>query len=245
MLKSWIKNIQETVIDNKQKKSYKFNVPALFLDETYEFIDNIEEFKVNLYFHQKVMIKAMIDLENNRTVSIRFMNNKQEKLLKVRSNVGILSDPVGSGKTFSILGLIIHNETPKIMKNINYVEPVQYSKFCNYKKNISSVDVYYKKFKNILTVTLVFVGSSVIKQWTAVVKKFTSLKYFVIENISHLEKFINLTISKKICQYDLVLIKNGKVTRHPNISGFLILMEFLMNLGEFLKLKMLNMSLLS
>ena len=59
-------------------------------------------------------------------------------------------------------------------------------------------------------------GVAVINQWINAIKTYTKLKYFKIINIYDLDTFMKLIKNKEINKYDVIIIKNGKVTRKPN-----------------------------
>ena len=114
-----MKNITEEIENNlllninrlpliKTRKISKSN-PYCLLDETFETIEEIKTLKTRLYTHQKTIIKAMISLENKRTLNFGEYT--------IDYNMGFLTDPVGSGKTINILGLIASN-------NVQYINNI-------------------------------------------------------------------------------------------------------------------------
>ncbi len=63
---------------------------------------------------------------------------------------------------------------------------------------------------------LVFVGRNMLKQWETEIKKFNpSLRYFVVSDIRSLKKFYQILMDplmKEINRFDLILVKNEKIT---------------------------------
>jgi hypothetical protein len=66
--------------------------------------------KIKLKKHQFASISACVKLENECI----FIENPESPVKKIYTKIGILGDKVGSGKTYTILGLFLANETPLI-----------------------------------------------------------------------------------------------------------------------------------
>ena len=70
---------------------------------------------ITLKEHQRALIKNCIDLEN---IGIKLnQTHLIDKYKSVQSNIGIIADKVGSGKSFSLLGLILANKKPLVNLN--------------------------------------------------------------------------------------------------------------------------------
>jgi Helicase conserved C-terminal domain/SNF2-related domain len=71
--------------------------------------------KVELKQHQKAAIHSMVELERRGYVdaNFRYYSNK-ERLLRIESQIGILNDRVGSGKTLILTSLLVENPTTTI-----------------------------------------------------------------------------------------------------------------------------------
>lgn len=175
------------------------------LNNEYKKIGNINGLKTNLYPHQQTAIQAMVDLEQ-----VRIFNGFDDTIhnYNITTSAGVLSEPVGSGKTIDILGLIIIQPMPNMIPDIMDI-PIFSS---NNKNKFICSSIIRRTFKHILKPTLVFVGSSVLKQWESSVKKFTYLKYMLISNVYDLQRLLYMMIDKTINKYDIVIVKNGQVT---------------------------------
>ena len=201
-MKSWIE--QPRTIN-----SYNMVDIQIQMDETYETVDHIEGLKTSLFPHQKPIVKAMMDLEMKRTCSVQNSNNET---YKITTSAGILSESVGSGKTIDILSLILMQKHPKVIPDIANIS--MYDGNGNSTKNKSYyTSIVRRRFKNILNPTIIFAGVSVINQWVNAIKTFTSLKYFVVFDVRDLQKLIDIMVNKQVNQYDIVVVKNGKITR--------------------------------
>lgn len=215
-LKSWV-NI------NRKIDNITSEMPYILINETYEKIENVKGLKTNLYEHQKPIIKAMYDLENHRDFDIG-----TDIIIKVKTNAGVLSEPVGSGKTIDILCLILLNKIPRVLPDISELNIVNTE--MGYSLRDSLVNGKYtgiirKKFSKILHPTIVFAGVSVIKQWVNAIKTFTNLKYFPVYDVRDLQKLINKMVDRSINNYDIVIVKNGKISRPVALPGDIIIEE--------------------
>jgi SNF2 family DNA or RNA helicase len=200
-LKSWI---------NCEKNMYRTNIVENMLDNSYTKIDNIPGLKTTLFPHQKTIVRAMLDLENNRTFNL---SDSTFNTLECKTTAGVLSEAVGSGKTIDILSVILMQKIPKVFPDISELKMIE---GCN--RNLNRQKSYFtcsirKKFHNILKTTIIFAGVSVINQWVESIKTFTSLTYFVVFDVRDLQKLINKMSDKSINNYDVIIVKNGKVTR--------------------------------
>lgn len=179
------------------------------IDEFHTYIDHVDGLKTNLFPYQKRSLKAMVDMEQKKNLKIAIQGDEG----RIKFNAGVLSEPVGSGKTIIALALIVYQKSPAKIRDIvpwNYFSPYQYSDM--YSLYMTS-NFMYKEYKNILSPTLIFVGLSVLDQWVKAIKKFTNLKCFVVNNIHSLKTFIKKIYSSQINDYDVVVVKNGKVSK--------------------------------
>jgi hypothetical protein len=189
--------------------NYKVSVE---IDEGFLGIDDIEGLKTTLFPHQKPIVQAMMDAENNRKSVIAISGTTTETLNLTNSSC-VLSEPVGSGKTIDILALILVQKFPKVYPSIETIE------FYESKKK-TPVSIVRKKYKNILHPTIIFAGVSVVDQWVNAVKEFTSLRYFAVYQVKDLQLLIEMMVSKKINDYDVIIVKNGKITRPIQFPSF-------------------------
>jgi hypothetical protein len=178
------------------------NEVSVLLDDRFTKVDHIPGLKTTLYPHQQTAVKAMLDLEHNRTYGMR--NTTFGQIYNVSYNSGVLSEPVGSGKTIDILSVICISKIPRVIPDIMELQ---------YNKSPISVGYIRRKFKKFLKASIIFVGSSVMKQWENAIKTFTSLKYFSVNSIKELKELLNIISNGTVNNYDIVLVKNGKITR--------------------------------
>lgn len=177
------------------------------LKEHHTRVENVKGLKTNLYPHQQSIVKAAMDMENSKKHEVMFTEYRKTSALTVNSNAAVLSDAVGSGKTICILALILLQKYPKAFPDIT-----------NLRMNLNSENTNFdtivrRKFNNILGPTIVFAGRSVIHQWIEAVETFTDLEMFVVTNVKELQMMIDMISSKRINKFNIILVKNGKVTR--------------------------------
>lgn len=166
-------------------------------DSSHKYIGNIQS-KVNLKNHQLSALHRCIVMENNRLL------NSTEDYEYMYSNIGILGDAPGSGKSYIILALIQANSEPKIrLKNIStYMNHFSFM----YKNKLTN----NLKFEN---TNLIVCPTSCIRQWITYIDLFfeNRITYFKVSRINHFQELIN---SKKV--YDIVLVNSTNYSRMAN-----------------------------
>jgi hypothetical protein len=201
----------------KKTQHFKTGIDHELNDEMSK-VENISGLKTSLFPHQKTIIKAMTDLERNRKFTLTESRVSTIcKKFNLSTSAGILSEAVGSGKTIDLLCVILIQKIPKIFPDISELQMVSINKQ-NYTPNY--VCTIRKKFRNILTPTIIFVGVGVINQWINSIKTFTVLTYFVVYGVKELQILINKMDDKSINSFDIILVKNGKVTRPINFPKY-------------------------
>jgi hypothetical protein len=186
----------------KRIKGAVTNEVLVSLDNESAKVNFVPNLKTTLYPHQQTVVKAMLDLEHGR--KIEMTNVATRSLYKLAYNVAVLSEPVGSGKTIDVLSLISLSKMPRAIPDIMELP---------YPKGKSSIGFIRRKFKKILSPTIIFVGTSVMKQWESAIKTFTDLKAFCVNSIVELKTLLNIVANRTVNNYDIILVKNGKITR--------------------------------
>lgn len=138
---------------------------------------------LSLTIPQQASLYSMIRLEE---IQHMFIDGK-----KISTNFGILSNPMGFGKTALIIALISNGVKPK-KSPIYYKHGEHYHHTC-------------------IDINLIFVGNHVINQWKNEIKKFNpKLKIFVINDKPSLIKWYNMYLSDSL-DFDIILIYNHYV----------------------------------
>lgn len=180
--------------------------------------------KVPLTTHQLYDIDAMIQLENRRGISVDGYITY--------TGAGVLSEPLGSGKTFVILGLILAQPIPRQYKDIHTVELNMSILSTEIYNNLpihtlSSTDklsriIVKRTFRKVLRPAIIFCGASVAIQWKNTIEEFTNLKYLLIIDVfgvRKLNKMLESYDTTEINTYDLIIVKNGTIVGELEYRG--------------------------
>lgn len=135
-----------------------------------------ESFKMKLKEHQKTLIAKCIELENDG-IDPGIDVNLNDRFKSIRTNIGIIGDKTGSGKTLSICGLIRLNETPLIVSKITQTQNYGHN---NIVVELRDRDLCLEK----LGLTLVVVPHSIIKQWRSCISNCFLEEEFEVVNTS-------------------------------------------------------------
>ena len=212
MSKSWINQPHNIEFENKP------NID-IHIDDTFDSVDKVDGLKTTLFPHQKPIVKAMMDLEMNRVLIGVNLNT----IYGISTSAGILSEAVGSGKTIDILALILLQKTPLLFPDISELQLTDDKPIRRGISKMHYTSIIKKKYKNILKPTLIFAGVSVVDQWVTAIKTFTSLKYFTVFDVRGLQKLIDIIENKEVNYFDIILVKNGKITRSVNLPANVII----------------------
>ena len=223
----------QTLQDDTKQKSFLNEIygvyPEIKLSEKNVYSETPEGMKdkTELYPHQKTLVRAILDLEQQRFVKMKY--NKFSSITNeysvVETNGCVLSEPFGSGKTLIILAVILHRITPRALpenSNIIFNYDEYYYNHCNMIKDIKYINYtteILKKYSRILRPNIIFVGKSVLIQWLEAIKNYTNLRVLVITDVFTLKKFYKYYRNNIINYYDIILVKNGDVTGNFVING--------------------------
>jgi len=227
-----------------QRHQYK---KQLKLDKTYENADPPSNITVALFEPQKKALAAMWRLEQSGGVVVNSLpydygthiedleSWKTDPVIfntKIQTHMGVLSNPLGSGKTLVALSLIALSSLPPA-RPIPITIPDRKATLSNY-TYISNSGQVREKFAEAIRIThhremtpcvnllvrkridrmlkpaLVFSGRPALRQWLHAVNAQTNMKAFIIENAYHLKAFRQLLDDDSINDYDVIIVKNGK-----------------------------------
>ena len=180
--------------------------------------------------HQLACLYKAIHMENVGSINYKIKKNNinlpassndmNYDNIKISTNIGILGDIVGYGKTLSALSIIAHNPLNNIHVNNVMVNSYHSNKAYNYFTAISD----NKKTPNIqemISSTLIIVPRGpVYVQWEKTLRDNTTLNYIAIDSLTYIKKNLpeyNLNNEREIIdyfnKYDVVLIKNTTLSR--------------------------------
>lgn len=216
------KYIDKNRYDKNNKKHTKYLYPfnTILNEESYlfdykllnEYIVN-NEINIIPYGYQLNSLNAMVDLELN---PVRNFDNKHTTT-KMLIKQGLLSDSFGSGKSITLLLLILLNKP----KNISEFYSLQHGS-----TEDGSIEEFNlrKKYKRLYQFTIIICGPTKFREWINEIKKFGKLTVYGISSIATLDKFIQMLddyINFGIeINFDIILIKNGKCVNSANYIDY-------------------------
>ena len=203
------------------------------LNENDKIIEQNEKVKMKLKPHQLTALYKAIDMENNGIINYKISNihkynsliymlygkyfnsTNNNNIISISTNVGILGDMVGYGKTLTALALIANNDINNIKVNDIYSKNFANNNSYSY-LNISTKNLFLQQNNNFLNTTLIIVPRGpVYIQWLNMIKKETSLKVLAIDNINFIKRSMPVKNNNNINDiieyfnsFDIILIKN-------------------------------------
>ena len=161
--------------------------------------------------HQLACVYKATMMENIR--KIKYSSGEE-----IESNIGILGDIVGYGKTLTELSIVAHNKLNNIFINDQKIISQHSSKKYNYFK-LTSSNKNVPIQNNMISSTLIIVPRGpVYVQWERTLREQTDLKYLAIDNLNFINKNMpkfngnEEEIIEFFNKYDVVLIKNTTLT---------------------------------
>jgi len=216
-----------TIFDEKKKEYIK-----LLDNDSRKIPANISGIYTKLTEYQRTSVAAMIEIEDKKFAE--FITKEGTRGV-VNISAAVFSDEVGTGKTLTSATLIRIKPYPG---NSNPTS-LGYQPACDlrpiYVDNMAGTVHHHKRsedtgfrgfikriYKKVLKPTIVFAGVSVAKQWSNEIETFTNFKYLEIIDVRGLDNLMTLISNGQINDYDLVIVKNGTVTRDVHLPGSLI-----------------------
>jgi len=225
--RSWINTIRPYDLEPLDSKG--IYTKKLFITPQYEEIDSaVPRILLTPLAHQKVTVKAMLDVEKKQTCEIMISGDQSKNYSKtfIETRAAVLSEHPGSGKTLEILMLIALNP---VLDRRAELTSLPFPR---------CIDVYHRRFNGILEFrnmgysmevrktynkiypqTVIFVGRSVLSQWLDTIQEHTDFSVFTIGDIFSLRTFYDMCfkpskkLENKLSDFEIILVKNG------NISG--------------------------
>lgn len=192
------------------------------LDDTYVRAAQPEGF-INgamLYPHQLTVVQALLDVEDKRSkcgkVEDKFKSVTNHPIILETTSM-VLSEPFGSGKTIELLAFILLRPIPR-------AQSMKIRDVAHTYRGITSafsadVTRRFTRENALLRPNLIIVGSSVLTQWENAITNFTNLKCYVIGDYYKFVAFRKMLDAGTIGYYDIVLLKNGKLTGNMVLPG--------------------------
>lgn len=168
------------------------------LNDSYPKAFQPDGLNIELMEHQKTAIKAMEDFEKVDELKIEDIPHYgiENPSVYVKTNVGILGDKVGSGKSLMIVGFIMRNQ-----KRTNSITKI----------NVHSslfVSASIQLHKTFVDTCLLIVPQKLIDQWKDFISYAPELKMCTIASKYDIDQ-LN---TKKVSDYNVILVTDTKIS---------------------------------
>jgi hypothetical protein len=141
---------------------------------------------IPLMLHQKTIIHKMLETEDLDEFDIDYkIDGYSTKTVngKIQTNIGVLADKVGAGKTLSVISLI--SMRPKLKTKLTCLGGNKYI----------GIKVDHAKIN--LDTNLIIVPHKLVPQWKAAFEKSTNLNVYAISTNSQIDKIVKVNTYKK------------------------------------------------
>ncbi len=148
---------------------------------------------IELKAHQKTALFAMEELENKGCINY--------KELTIETNIGILADDQGSGKSIMIISLLSNNILPNLHKRIHYGSPF--------------VCLKDQNKENLIKTNLLIVPYKLVSQWMVYFNNCTNLKVYKMNTKNDLLRL------SCIDEYDVIICSDLRYKQfHENYGNY-------------------------
>lgn len=182
---------------------------------------------------QATLLAAMLALERSPCLRVETPHCEESWAPLIQTRVGRISEKFSFGKTVGSLALIcaqpVPTKLPEMAPLVTY--PIGNSAAAHSinrafvsSQSYDSVGVGFLpelsiRYTRFLPVTIVAAAANVISQWEDNTRRFTTLKYFTIENVRSLREFEEIYRAGRATDYNLIFVKIGRVTTSFVIEG--------------------------
>lgn len=182
--------------------SYNFNE----ITDNNEKTEQPSNITLPLKNHQLALLKCMKELETKETFNLNELDN--DDIMDFKTNIGIVADSVGSGKSLSVLSLISSGTNNLENKDIP-------PKIISSSENIS---IIYKKVGiTTFKCNLLIVPHTIIKQWISYIDNFTKIDYTAIIVKKDLQEYDTIEKTEQIFQNKtLIIISSTRLSEFMN-----------------------------
>jgi hypothetical protein len=216
-------NYYQSLYTRNEYKENKLDIGTL-TECSPRYTENIPEITLPLKEHQKTMIYACLQLEGSLQSALGLNTeyaDGQYKPIALKSNIGVIGDLPGSGKSLVVLAIIARQPTLSPYRMIRH--------YINYRDMGLSIERDLLDTKKLLLSTnLILVPHTIIIQWEKYIINHTTISYLKVNN----KKSASFTI-EKLQSVQLLLVSanfideclNNIVNIHSQVDSNLILRE--------------------
>ncbi len=207
------------------------NMYELELNDSNNLALQPDSINIKLKPHQLTSVYKAIDMERNGFINYRIRNfHSNVKIfsensnivasdeytdIKIGTNIGILGDTVGYGKTLIALSIVASNKLDDIYVNPIFMKNYNSNFIYNYLNVSVSNNLVYRNNEMINTTLIIVPRGPVYMQWEKTIKENTNLRLLSITNLNYIKANLPAfngvnrdEIYKYFERYDIVLIKN-------------------------------------
>lgn len=182
---------------------------TIILDDSSPTSRQSDKITIPLKKHQLALHHQCRILENSCRNRIKLYNPDKNTDILMHSQLGIIGDVVGSGKTLSILSLIASDPVIDITMeaSFNYYS----SGYTETKRDRIEVKPF----------NVIVIPHTIYKQWASTIEKMTTLTYFGIFNTKSFKSFTDIfndEVKSKEFNYDIILISNTRFSDFSSLS---------------------------
>jgi len=159
---------------------------------------------IKLYSHQLSLLYKCIDYENNNQYLSNYNSLSLFKniLDYFKTNIGIIADKVGSGKSYVLLSLILVNN---IINRNNVVVK---------SSALNNIAYYFNDIKNTIKTSVLVIPHNLCNQWEYYINTFNNkFKYAILNK----QKILNIIENKNIESYDIIVVTSTFYNKLSNL----------------------------
>lgn len=160
---------------------YEYNIEIDEIDDTHPKAKQPGGTKITLKPHQLSLLYRCIDYENSpqKLHKYKLINDVVTDEDYFRTNIGIIADKVGSGKSYVILSLIVSNNITT--RESNFVAS----------SGLNNVTWVFRQRKPVVKTSLIVIPHNLCSQWVTYIKTYDAgITYKVISKTKHLDDFM-------------------------------------------------------
>jgi len=163
---------------------FDINVKVEELDETYPHTEEVEGINIRLWPHQRTLLHRCLMLENTKVPlkSFKSLASTATDDDFLQTQMGIIGDAVGSGKSYVILALIHQTRDDNVPTNESTIKAYGSNKV---------IMCFSERCRNVKT-NLLVIPHNLVSQWSHYIKKFSSsLKCAIVSKNKHVDAIID------------------------------------------------------
>ena len=176
-------------------QNHEFNITLDELNDQHHKAIQPAQTLITLKPHQLTILQRCIDYENRpiRLQEFPSLEGVASASDEFKTNIGVIGDKVGSGKSYVVLALIMSNN---IVQKDNTM-----TKSCG----MNNIVYTFKDKKPVVKTNVLVIPHNLCTQWEGYIKSFTNaLQYKVINKQKHVDSLIEENVD--LTQYDLIVV---------------------------------------